>query len=124
MGNDGQGQLILLKSDLIRFEFKKDGYFDCQLVEGSLILQANKEIKLDEIIIRLRMIQSFNIILSKDNVVTNYFQKKIFLQKLNLPYIFNQVLSIQEKIKRAKYVIYLLQKLFQEMINIQQRNIF
>ena len=89
MGNDGQGQLILLKSDLIRFEFKKDGYFDCQLVEGSLILQANKEIKLDEIIIRLRMIQSFNIILSKDNVVTNYFQKKIFLQKLNLPYIFN-----------------------------------
>jgi hypothetical protein len=88
MGNDEQGQLVLYKSDLVRLEFKKDGYFEGQLVEGSLILKVDKEIKLDEVLIRIRMIQSFNILQSKNNEINNFYQKKIFLKKINLPYIF------------------------------------
>ena len=88
MGNDEQGQLVLYKSDLVRLEFKKDGYFEGQLVEGSLILKVDKEIKLDEVLLRIRMIQSFNILQSKNNEINNFYQKKIFLKKINLPYIF------------------------------------
>ena len=89
MGNEEEGHLILHKNEMVKIEFKKEGYFESQLVEGFIILQPTKEITVDEIIIRIRMLQSFRITESKDKLITNFLQKKIFLKKLNLPHIFN-----------------------------------
>ena len=91
MGNEEEGHLILLKNEMVKLGFKKEGYFESQLVEGFIIIQAAKDIIIDEIIIRIRMLQSIRITESKDKLITNFLQKKIFLKKLNLPHIFNSL---------------------------------
>ena len=87
MGND-EDNLILQKSENLKFEFTKEGYFENQLIEGILNFQNNKEMKIDEISINIRIIESYNLLESK-NKITNSFQKKIFSKKFNLPKIFH-----------------------------------
>ena len=86
MGND-EDNLILKKSENLKFEFTKDGYFENQLVEGMLNFQNTKEINIDEISINIRIIESYNLLESK-NKITNSFQRKLFAKKFNLPRIF------------------------------------
>ena len=89
MGNEEEGTINLQKNEFLNIEFKKDGYFENQLVEGELLFHSNKDLKLDEISIHIRMLQSFKITESKNKVITNSIQKKIFSKKFNLPKIFN-----------------------------------
>ena len=86
MGND-EDNLILKKSENLKFEFTKDGYFENQLVEGMLNFQNTKEINIDEISINIRIIESYNLLESK-NKITNSFKRKLFAKKFNLPRIF------------------------------------
>ena len=88
MGNE-EGKVILQKSELVNLEFKKEEYFESQLVEGFILFTPTKEIYLDEIVIKIKMFQSFKIYESKDKYINNFLQKKIILKRLNLPNIFN-----------------------------------
>ena len=89
MGVQIQGHLNLLKNDLIKLEFKKNAYFENQFVEGTIIFQASENTTIDEISIKIRMLQSFNITELKNKITNGFLQKNIFFKRLNLPKIFD-----------------------------------
>ena len=88
MGNE-DGYIILRKSELISLEFKKDEYYESHLVAGSIKIETNSDMIIDEVNIKIRMLQSFIIDESKDKSINNFFQEDILTKKLNLPRILN-----------------------------------
>lgn len=109
MGNE-EDNLILQKCENLKFEFTKEEYFENQLVEGILNFQNTKEIKIDEISINIRIIESYNILESK-NKIKNSFQKKLISKKFNLPRIFktknNKNISIPTALHRIPFRLFL-----------------
>jgi hypothetical protein len=87
MGNE-EDNIILQKNEFLNLEFKQEGHFENQLVEGQLLFYTKKDMKLDEISIEIRMLQTFKISESRNKIITNDIQKKIFSKKFNLPKIF------------------------------------
>ena len=89
MGVQIEGFLNLQKNDLIKLEFKKNEYFENQLVEGTIIFLPSENTTIDEISIKMKMFQSFNITELKKKITNGLLQKNIFFKRLNLPIIFN-----------------------------------
>ena len=87
MGNE-EDNIILQKNEFLNLEFKQEGHFENQLVEGQLLFYTKKDMKLDEISIEIRMLQAFKISESRNKIITDDIQKKIFSKKFNLPKIF------------------------------------
>ena len=104
MGNEG-GSIILRKSECLNIDFKQDGFYENQLVEGQLIFTTKKDIKLDEISIQIRMLQTFQITESKNKPIINFITKNIFAKKFNLPKIFKCTITKNIPISPAQHQI-------------------
>ena len=105
MGTTKYGSLILQKNELMTLTLNKDGYYESQLVNGVIKLEAESEFILKEINISIEMFQSFRVEESKDKCLNNYFQSKIFSQKLNISKIFKSQNSQNINVKKGNYSI-------------------
>jgi hypothetical protein len=86
MGNE-EGCINLNKSDLIKLEFKHNGYYENQFVDGTIIFLPSEKIEIDEISIEIKMIQSFRVTELNNENSNGFLQQKIFFKRLNLPKI-------------------------------------
>jgi hypothetical protein len=86
MGNE-EGCINLNKSDLIKLEFKHNGYYENQFVDGTIKFLPSEKIEIDEISIEIKMIQSFRVTELNNENSNGFLQQKIFFKRLNLPKI-------------------------------------
>ena len=83
MGAIQEEPLNLQKSKLIRLEFNKDGYFENDIIIGSIKFEPPHEIQVNEINIKITRFQSFIVNTSKEEILRNCNQEEISLKKLN-----------------------------------------
>ena len=104
MGNE-EGYLMLRKSDIISIELSESSFYESQLVNGSLKLECSDEVIINEINIKIRMLQSFIILKLNAQNITNFSQDDIFSEKLDLHSIFGNKNSENNKISKGIHQI-------------------
>ena len=83
MGVIQEEPITLQKSELIRLEFNKDGYFENDIIIGTIKFEPPQEIQVNEINIKITRFQSFRVNTSKEEILRNCNQEDIHLEKLN-----------------------------------------
>ena len=83
MGNE-EGYLILQKNDIISIELEKDGYYESQLLTGSIIFELNDDITVNEIIFKIRLLQAFRVKQLINQYISNFSQDIILTNALNI----------------------------------------
>jgi len=115
MGTTQYGSLILQKNELMTLTLNKDGYYEGQLVSGTINLEVESEFIIKEINIYIEMLQSFRIEESSNKFLNNYFNAKIFSKKINISKIFKsqnyQNINVKKGIYSIPFDIFLPEKI-------------
>jgi len=83
MGAAEEEPLTLQKSELINLDFNKDGYFESDIIIGSIKFEPPHEIKVNKINITITRFQSFIVNSSKEKILRNDNQEEIQFEILN-----------------------------------------
>ena len=77
-------------SDLLKIEFKKDSYFESQLVEGVVTFQPKQNMVFNDILIKFQQYEYFSYIIEEPNKIVSDLNTHVFFEKpMNAGYFLN-----------------------------------
>ena len=96
MGNENYSQVSdkgiqnLSKSDILTIQFKKESYYESQVVEGVIILEPKQNLVMEDILIKFKQSEYFIYKMDEKNIISDINNQTFFEKRLNAGSFLNQ----------------------------------
>ena len=96
MGNENYSQVSdqgiqnLSKSDILTIQFKKESYYESQVVEGVIILEPKQNLVMEDILIKFRQSEYFVYKIDEKNIISDINNQTFFEKRINAGSFLNQ----------------------------------
>ena len=96
MGNENYSQVSdkgiqnLCKSDILTIQFKKESYYESQVVEGVIILEPKQNLVMEDILIKFKQSEYFIYKMDEKNIISDINNQTFFEKRLNAGSFLNQ----------------------------------